>query len=168
MPEPRNHLKASPGNEVRRFFARAGRKELIGETVEDECRHPDSRDLSAYVTALKQRKKLPPESIRISGVPGHEPHKTPLLGIGSLTPSDSLVSRDCGLIVAQIAENLPRPVRGLPVAEDIDVRLSTDSGYRAASTWAIMPPMDIPAAWKVRMPSPEASPTTSEAISSSP
>ena len=37
------------------------------------------------------------------------------------TPSDSLVSRDCGLIVAQIAENLPRPVRGLPVAEDIDV-----------------------------------------------
>ena len=35
-----------------RFFARAGRKELIGETVKDKRRHADSRDLSAPVAAL--------------------------------------------------------------------------------------------------------------------
>ena len=42
VPEPRNHLKAGPGNEVRRFFARAGRKELIGETVKDKRRIPET------------------------------------------------------------------------------------------------------------------------------
>ena len=52
VPEPRNHLKAGPGNEVRRFFARAGWKELSGETVKDKRRHADSRDLSAPVAAL--------------------------------------------------------------------------------------------------------------------
>ena len=64
------------------------------------------------------------------------------------------------------ASPLGWPTARSPVVDMIEASDRTRSGHRVASSWAIMPPSEIPATWAASTPAASSTATASSAMSS--
>ena len=174
----REHHELRPGDRPSGRHTTARRDERVEDAVDDERRDAHAAQVPGSIGAGDDRPRLAGRALRaeraVERLLAHPPR---LVGV-EVRPGDQPEHLDAVVdgVIGRCAPSAGAACAAATVACDracgrrcvdmIEVRLATLSGWRMASAWAIIPPIDMPTTCARSMPRASSRPAASSAMSS--